>query len=148
MYNTRPRRGRDDPTPPLTPDNSEEIQALSVKEESPSLDPLSSPSEGSDSSRSTPVLELETGLDKYIYDDYLIRSKRAPTVDDSIYPVTLDGWGSWSWSQLKEPVWSCGPPPDGSEDKGSTDHTNEVGLAHSSNEACISFSVPVASSSR
>jgi len=51
--------------------------------------------------------ELHVGLNRYIFDDYRIRSKR-PSIGDgpqALYPNSFDGHNSWSWSQVKEAVW-------------------------------------------
>lgn len=94
-------------TPDLTPDLEGENVSVAIKEEkSPSPDleypsPSVQPEESSPppaTPSTTPTRETDM-----VFEEYLLRSRRRLTREFS--PLTVDSWQTWSWSQLKEPVW-------------------------------------------
>lgn len=99
----RLRKRGSDGTPPLTPDKADDDSGVTVKEESPNPQTLSSPPPQDLSSQpqtpsATPVRE-----DDLEFEEYLLKSRRKLMREFS--PQAFESWKSWSWSQLKEPVW-------------------------------------------
>ncbi|KAI0940954.1 hypothetical protein AcV7_003187 [Taiwanofungus camphoratus] len=94
IYTSSKRRMTDSLTPPLTPDNDDDRSSEGpVKEESPSLHLDDSPT-GTYVSIRQPDAAFE---------EYLVRSRRRSTRE--LIPQTLESWQSWTWSQLKAPVY-------------------------------------------
>lgn len=96
------QRNQRDITPPLTPDDNDDLDQA-PKEESPPPTFASSPSEETSIQPETPPVQLPQREIDPAFEDYLVRSRRTTSTDlSSSGPENL---ASWSWSQLKEPVW-------------------------------------------
>lgn len=106
----RPRQRSSDVTPALTPDHEDDARGDAlVKQESPPPQSLASSGVLSTPQPETPVQTPQHEQD-VAFEDYLLRSRRRLTRD--FPPLSLENGQSWSWAQLKEPVWVVASPPD------------------------------------
>ena len=104
------------------PPNQEEIP---VKEEEEPLDaeilsssPAPELSPSPETPKATPVREPDV-----VMEEYYKRSRRRSTRELS--PITPESWRSWTWGQLKEPVWVIATYP--ASDSGINGNPNTMG---------------------
>lgn len=107
-------------TPALTPDKE-----IPVKEEEEPLDaeilsssPAPELSPSPETPKATPVREPDV-----VMEEYYKRSRRRSTRELS--PITPESWRSWTWGQLKEPVWVIATYP--ASDSGINGNPNTMG---------------------